>query len=369
MSILRTIEVDAASRAYDVVIGPNALGQSADRLAKHAPRGRLVVVADTQALAHHRAYLERACQGARLRLNLIEIEGGERAKSWTGVQDLCDRLLDLNLERSEAVVAFGGGTVGDLTGFAAAILKRGAGFIQIPTTLLAQVDSSVGGKTGINTRQGKNLIGAFHQPSLVICDLTLLDTLPEREVLAGYAEIVKAGLIADKPLFEKLERLGIEAVSGNGLADAVADAVAFKAKIVAQDEREGGVRALLNLGHTFGHAFEAEAPKGQLIHGEAVACGIAMAFRYSVRLGLCSADDAARVDAHLKAVGLPARAQDLPGGPYQAERLLARMADDKKNAGGAITLILARGLGEAYIDTSADRTTLSAFLTDEVENR
>lgn len=367
MSKMRIIEVNAASRAYEVVIGQSALGQSADRLARHAPRGRCVIVADTTALAHHRSYLEHACEAVKLKLELIEIEGGERAKTWAGVQALCDRLLDLNLERSEAVIAFGGGTVGDLTGFAAAILKRGAGFIQIPTTLLAQVDSSVGGKTGINTRHGKNLIGAFHQPDLVICDLSLLDTLPEREVLAGYAEIVKAGLIADKPLFEKLERLGTEAVTGEGLAEAVADAVAFKARIVAEDEREAGVRALLNLGHTFGHAFEAEATKGALIHGEAVACGIAMAFRYSARLGVCSADDAARVVAHLRAVGLPVSAADLPGGPYHADRLLARMADDKKNAGGAITLILARGLGEAYIDTSADRTTLAAFLKDEVE--
>jgi len=369
MSILRLIEVKAASRAYEVVIGQNALSQRADRLIKRAPRGRIIVVADTNALSHHRAYLDQACESAGLKLELIEIEGGERAKSWSGIEALCDQLLDLNVERSEAIIAFGGGTVGDLTGFAAAIVKRGARFIQIPTTLLAQVDSSVGGKTGINTRQGKNLIGAFHQPDLVICDLSLLDTLPRREILAGYAEIVKAGLIADKPLFEKLESLGIQAVSGDGLADAVADAVAFKARIVAEDEREGGVRALLNLGHTFGHAFEAEATKGALIHGEAVACGIAMAFRYSVRLGVCPAEDAKRVEAHLKAVGLPISATDLPGGPYTADRLLARMSDDKKNSGGAITLILARGLGEAYIDKAADRNELAAFLKDEVENR
>jgi 3-dehydroquinate synthase len=277
-------------------------------------------------------------------------------------------LLDLNLERSEAVAAFGGGTVGDLTGFAAAIVKRGTRFIQIPTTLLAQVDSSVGGKTGINTRQGKNLIGAFHQPSLVIADTSLLATLPRREVLAGYAEIVKAGLIADRALFDRLEAHGPDALHGAALDQAVADAVAFKARIVAKDEREAGVRALLNLGHTFGHAFEAEAEKGALIHGEAVACGLAMAFRYAVRGGVCSPEHAARVEAHLTAVGLPATPAALPGGPYAADRLLARMADDKKNSGGAITLILARGIGDAYIARDADRDTLAAFLSDEVDN-
>lgn len=368
MSVLRVIEVGAASGAYEVVIGRDALASRADRLSLRAPRGRAVIVADAQALASHETRLSQAFDAAGVRVEIIKIEGGESAKTWSSLENLCDRLLELNVERSEPVIAFGGGTVGDLTGFASAILKRGTRFIQIPTTLLAQVDSSVGGKTGINTAHGKNLIGAFHQPDLVIADTAFLDTLPRREVLAGYAEIVKAGLIQDAALFERLEEQGVKAVTGDGLTQSIADAVAFKARIVAEDERESGVRALLNLGHTFGHAFEAEAEKGALIHGEAVACGLALAFRYSVRLGFCPADDAARVEAHLQAVGLPARISDLPGGPYDAARLLARMGDDKKNSGGAITLILARGIGDAFITRNTDRDDLAAFLSSEVED-
>ena len=369
MSVLRVIEVNAASGAYEVVIGRDALSARADRLASRAPRGRVVIVADSHALKHHKTRLTQAFDAANLKIELIEIEGGESAKSWRGLEALCDRLLDLNVERSEPVIAFGGGTVGDLTGFASAVLKRGTRFIQIPTTLLAQVDSSVGGKTGINTQQGKNLIGAFHQPDLVIADTAFLDTLPRREVLAGYAEIVKAGLIQDAPLFDRLEAQSVDAVTGDGLVQAVADAVAFKARIVAEDERESGVRALLNLGHTFGHAFEAEAEKGALVHGEAVACGLALAFRFSERQGLCAPDDARRVERHLKAVGLPARISELPSGPYNADRLLARMQDDKKNSGGAITLILARGIGNAFITRDVDHKDLAAFLSSEVEDQ
>ncbi len=281
MSALRVIKVNAASGSYEVVIGRGALTLCADRIARRARRGRIVMVADTRALRHHRAGLEQVCQSTGLHLELIEIEGGETAKSWRNLKRLCNRLLDLDLERSEAVTAFGGGTIGDLTGFACAIVKRGTGFIQIPTTLLAQVDSSV---------------------------------------------------------------------------------------IVAADERDTGQRALLNLGHSFGHAFEAEAVKGALIHGEAVACGLDMAFRYSARLGICPPEDAARVRAHLHAVGLPVYAHELPGGPYAADRLLARMANDKKNSGGAITLVLARGIGEVYIAHDVDRDSLTDFLIDEVEN-
>jgi 3-dehydroquinate synthase len=368
MSVLRVIAVEAASRSYEVVIGRNALSSRADRLAIRAPRGRAVIVADAAALSQHETRLRQAFDAAGVKIVLIAIEGGEGAKSWSSLETLCDRLLALNVERSEPVIAFGGGTIGDLTGFASAILKRGTRFIQIPTTLLAQVDSSVGGKTGINTSHGKNLIGAFHQPDLVIADTAFLDTLPKREVLAGYAEIVKAGLIQDPELFERLEAQGVDAVTGDSLVQAIADAVAFKARIVAEDERESGVRALLNLGHTFGHAFEAEAEKGALIHGEAVACGLALAFRYSVRLGVCRSEDAARVEAHLQAVGLPARISDLPGGPYDAARLLSRMGDDKKNSGGAITLILARGIGDAFITRETDRSDLAAFLSSEVED-
>ncbi|MEO1039805.1 MAG: 3-dehydroquinate synthase [Pseudomonadota bacterium] len=369
MSQVLTVPVQLGDRGYDVLVGDQALEYGAAKLARLCPRGRAVIIADTAALKHHETRLNAALQSAGLSPDIIELEGGEAAKSWDGIEALCDTLLDLNLERSEAVIAFGGGTIGDLAGFAGAIVKRGVGFAQIPTTLLAQVDSSVGGKTGINTRHGKNLIGAFHQPGLVIADTGFLSTLPAREVRAGYAEIVKAGLIGDPALFERLETLGQAALSGEALSRAIADAVRFKARIVAEDEREGGVRALLNLGHTFAHAFEAEAEPGALIHGEAVAAGVALAFRYSARLGVCGADSPGRVEAHLRAVGLPARIADLPGGPYRADRLVERMGEDKKNQAGQITLILARGAGEAYIATGADRASLTRFLKDEINER
>ena len=366
MTGLKTVRVELGERGYDVVIGPGALDASAGAIKTFCPRGRAVIAADVAALSHHRDRLETLLARAGLEPVIFEIEGGERAKSWAELENLVESMLAANMERGEALIAFGGGTVGDLAGFAAAIMKRGCGFIQIPTTLLAQVDSSVGGKTGINTRRGKNLAGAFHQPGLVVADTRLLDTLPRREIAAGFAEIVKAGLIADTALFERLEAAGADALAGAALTAAIADAVAFKARIVAEDERESGRRALLNLGHTFAHAFEAEAEKGALIHGEAVACGIVLALRYSARLGVCGPEAAERAASVFRAVGLPARIGELPGGPYKAAALLDRMADDKKNTGGTITLILARGVGEAYIAPDADRADLSEFLREEL---
>jgi len=369
MSGIKTVPVGLGARSYDVLIGEDALETGAARLPGLCPRGRALIAADASALAAHRPRLEAALGAAGLEPVWIEIKGGEAAKSWTGLQSLVERLLELDMERGESLIAFGGGTVGDLAGFAAAIVKRGAGFVQIPTTLLAQVDSSVGGKTGINTRRGKNLAGAFHQPSLVIADTGFLATLPVREMRAGYAEIVKAGLIAERALFERLERQGAQALEGGALAASIAAAVAFKADIVARDERESGVRALLNLGHTFAHAFEAEAGAGALIHGEAVAAGLALAFLYSVRLGHCAPEEAGRVAAHLEAVGLPSRPAALAGGPYNASGLVERMGADKKNAGGAITLVLARSIGDAFIMPGADRADLLDFLSEELERR
>ncbi|MAC38914.1 MAG: 3-dehydroquinate synthase, partial [Oceanicaulis sp.] len=255
---------------------------------------------------------------------------------------------------------------GDLTGFAASIAKRGVDFIQIPTTLLSQVDSSVGGKTGINTSHGKNFVGTFHQPRLVIADADLLASLPLRERRAGYAEIVKAALIGDRPLFDRLEAAAETALDGETLSEAVAAAVAFKARIVAEDEREAGARALLNLGHTFGHAFEAEAPKDRIRHGEAVAAGLALAFGFSVHKGLCPAGDAERVRAHLRAAGLPDGPQTLAHTGWDAERLIDRMRDDKKNRDGRIALVLARGIGEAFIDRDTDETDLQHFLETQL---
>lgn len=369
MSEHRVVPVALGERNYDVIVGEGALRDTGARLAALCPNGRAVVVADDAALAHHGDNLKAVLDAAGLKLDLITLSGGEAAKSWDGLRTLTDALLDLGVERRESVIAFGGGTIGDLTGFAAAITKRGVGFVQIPTTLLAQVDSSVGGKTGINTAAGKNLAGAFHQPGLVIADTALLATLPERELRAGYAEILKAGLIADRPLFDRLEAAGADGLSGERLVGAIADAVAFKARIVAEDEREAGRRALLNLGHTFGHAFEAEAKKGALVHGEAVAAGMVLAFDYSVRLGVCPPADAERARAAIAAAGLPTDGAKLPGGPFEAEALVTRMASDKKNSGGAITLVLARGVGDAYIAPGADSADLTGFLREELTRR
>lgn len=367
MSELFRIPVKAASRAYDVLAGAGALEAAGASLARLCPRGRAVILADAAALAGHRARLESVLAGAGLTPDFIQLDGGEGVKSWDALRIVMDALLDREMARNESLIAFGGGTVGDLAGFAASIMKRGCGFIQMPTTLLAQVDSSVGGKTGINTRHGKNLVGSFYQPDLVIADSGFLESLPRRELAAGYAEIVKAGLIADKPLFERLEAGGSgDPLALGRLAAFIADAVRFKARIVAEDEREAGVRALLNLGHTFAHAFEADASKGALIHGEAVACGIVMALKFSARLGLCGPDGAERAAAVLGRAGLPVSIRDLPGGPYDPASLTARMGQDKKNAGSGITLVLARGVGEAFISPGHDPAQINAFLEGEV---
>ena len=362
MSAVLTVPVGLGARSYDVLVGEGALEAAASRLPVLFPRQRAILVTDSHVAPLHLERVSTLLAKAGIACEPIVMEPGERAKSFAGLEQLVDALLERNIERSEAVIALGGGVIGDLTGFAAAITKRGVDFIQIPTTLLAQVDSSVGGKTGINTRQGKNFAGAFHQPSLVIADTAMLSTLPERERRAGYAEIVKAALIGDDAMFERLDAAGEGVLHGAPLARAIADAVAFKARIVAEDELEHGNRALLNLGHTFAHAFEAEAPKDAIRHGEAVAAGIALAFRYSVARGECPASDADRIEAHLRTVGLPWNAATLAHKDWDAARLVARMRDDKKNQSGEITLILSRGIGKAWIAPRIDATHLVAFL-------
>lgn len=362
MSDILCVPVGLGERSYDVLVGAGALGLAQPRLPALFPRGRAILVTDRNVAGLHLKTVSDRLEAAGLRADPIVLEPGETTKSWDGLKRLVDTLLDRNVERSEAIVALGGGVIGDLVGFAAAITKRGIDFVQIPTTLLAQVDSSVGGKTGINTEHGKNFAGVFHQPRLVIADMDLLASLPARERRAGYAEIVKAALIGDKPLFEKLEAAGAGVLEGETLSEAVAAAVAFKAGIVAEDEREAGVRALLNLGHTFAHAFEAEAPKDVIRHGEAVAAGLALAFAYSARRGLCAKADADRVAAHLRTVGLPDGPEALAHSGWNAERLVERMRDDKKNRDGRIGLILARGIGEAYIDRDTDETDLTGFM-------
>jgi 3-dehydroquinate synthase len=294
---------------------------------------------------------------------------GEGTKGWAGLEEAVEWLLDRRVERRDVVVAFGGGVIGDLAGFAAAILRRGVRFVQIPTTLLAQVDSSVGGKTGINTRQGKNLVGAFHQPSLVLADIGVLDTLPPRDFLAGYGEVVKYGLLGDAGFFAWLEANGPALAAGDaGLRrHAVRRSVEMKAGIVSRDETEEGERALLNLGHTFCHALEAATGySDRLLHGEGVAIGCALAFELSARLGLCAQEEPSRVRAHLRAMGMKTDLSDIPGDLPGPEALLALMAQDKKVVDGRLRFILARGIGEAFVADGVDPAAVTRLLSDQL---
>ena len=301
-----------------------------------------------------------------MRARLLTVPPGETSKSFAELERVIDRLLAFGLDRRDLIVALGGGVVGDLAGLAAALFMRGIDFVQVPTTLLAQVDSSVGGKTAIDTPRGKNLVGAFHQPRLVVADIDLLATLPERQIRSGWAEVLKHGLICDADFFDWLAGEGAVGATGDpaSLTRAVVRSVEIKSAIVGEDEREAGRRALLNLGHTFGHAIEAELgfDESKLTHGEAVALGCALAFRFAATNGLCPGEDATRVEAVVAAAGLSTR---LDAGVFSAERLLMRMAGDKKAEGGGLTLILARGIGEAFVDKAIDRAAVRAFLKTE----
>jgi 3-dehydroquinate synthase len=351
-------------RPYDVVIESGLLGRAGEHLAALARNGRIVVVADANVVEPHLARFTASVAAAGIRVEPIVIPSGEASKNWRQLEALTDRLLALEIERGEAIVALGGGVIGDLTGFAAAIVKRGCKFVQVPTTLLAQVDSSVGGKTAINTAAGKNLIGAFYQPELVLVDPEVLDTLPLRELRAGYAEVVKYGLIDDAPFFDWCEANGAALLADDMAArvHAIATSIAAKARIVAADERETtGTRALLNLGHTFGHALEAETGfSDRLLHGEGVAAGMALAFRFSVARGLCSVADSNRVSAHLAEVGLPTGAR--PATNASGTTLAAHMAHDKKREGGDVPLLLARGIGQTFLAKGIDLSEVAAFL-------
>ncbi|WBH17619.1 3-dehydroquinate synthase [Sphingomonas radiodurans] len=346
------VRVALGARSYDVVIEAGLLGQAGERIAPLARGRRVPIVADAN-VAPYLETLRASLDAAGVPSEAIVIPAGEKSKSWATLEMLTDRLLDLGVERGDHVIALGGGVIGDLVGFATAILKRGCGFVQIPTTLLAQVDSSVGGKTGINARAGKNLIGAFHQPKLVLIDPTVLDTLPPRELRAGYAEVVKYGLIDDAEFFAWCETHGSALLAGDVARRefAIAHSVAAKARIVGEDEFETlGRRALLNLGHTFGHALEAEAGfSDRLLHGEAVAAGCALAFGYSAAHGFCSVEDAVRVSSHWQATGLP-DGLAAAGIAAPAETLVEHMRHDKKASGGQIPFLLARGIGRTYLD-------------------
>lgn len=368
-SAVRTsVKVDLAGRSYDIVIGRELLPELGSRIATLRPGAAVAVVTDEHVAQHHLAAALDSLEASGIRNTRIVVPAGETSKSVDVFAEVADRILEARIGRSDLVVALGGGVVGDLAGYSAAAVRRGIDFIQVPTSLLAQVDSSVGGKTGINTRHGKNLIGAFHQPILVLADTALLDTLPIREFRAGYAELAKHALINNESFFGWLEANWPEVLSGGPAREhAIAVSCRTKATIVARDERETGDRQLLNLGHTFGHALEAAAGfSDRLLHGEAIAIGMVLAFKYSVTAGLAPAEDAERMRRHLEAVGLPTRVAQIPGERPSAETLMQLIAQDKKVKRGAFTFILARGIGKSFIADNVDPWAISEFLTAQL---
>ena len=364
------VRVKLGARAYDVLIGQGLLARAGELIAPFAPAKRVFIVTDANVARLHRPALAASLDAAGISNWSIVLPPGEGQKNFAGLERLCRHLLQAGAGRGDLVLAFGGGVIGDLAGFAAGVLARGMAFAQIPTTLLAQVDSSVGGKTGIDTPEGKNLVGLFHQPVLVLADLDVLATLPVRELRAGYAEIVKYALIGDAEFYAWCEANARLLLAGDAdaLAHAVGVAVAAKAAIVAADEREGGQRALLNLGHTFAHALETHAGyDGALSHGEAVAAGLALAFALSARLGFCDPEEAARVRRHLGQAGFVTDLRTLAGAPYDPARLLALMARDKKAEAGALTFILARGIGRAFVHKRTEAAAVRALLEQETQ--
>ena len=360
-----SIRVELADRSYDILIGENLLSNASTYLAPVLARPRIVIITDKTVSSLHLAPLRASLDGAGIQNDVIVVSPGEATKNFTQLQGVLNRLLDLRVERKDTILALGGGVVGDLAGFAAAILHRGVNFVQVPTTLLAQVDSSVGGKTAINAAQGKNLIGAFYQPKMVLSDVATLDSLPTRELRAGYGEVVKYGLIDDFPFFEWLEEHGSDVLSGNraALCHAIAVSCRSKAAIVARDEREGGDRALLNLGHTFAHALEAESGyDGRLLHGEAVAIGLHMAFALSSELGLCPRQETDRLQRHLISTGLPATVDQIELKGLTPEIIMQHMRQDKKVTDGRLTFILARGIGRAFIENNVAEDAVTRML-------
>ncbi|MGY2050078.1 3-dehydroquinate synthase [Methylobacterium sp. JK268] len=369
MSAPRTVHVPLdGGRAYDILVGRGLLAEVGARCAQLGAKA-VAVVSDATVAGLYGGAVMDALRQAGLRAVMITVPPGEGSKSYACLTEVCDALLAHRVERRDLVLALGGGVVGDLAGFAAAVLRRGVRFVQAPTSLLAQVDSSVGGKTGINSPHGKNLIGAFHQPSLVLADTAALDTLSPREMRAGYAEVAKYGLIDDPDFFGWCEAHFGEIFSGGpAREEAVAACCRAKAGVVVRDEREDGERALLNLGHTFAHALErlTRYESSRLVHGEAVAIGLALAFRFSARLGLCPGQDAGRVANHLALAGLPTTLAQVPGGCGTAEEILDAMRQDKKVRDGALTFILARGIGRSFIAPGIDAEAVRGFLNDEL---
>ncbi len=370
--LARAVRVELGARAYDVHVGTALIGEAGERISATLGAQRCAIITDSNVAASpHMATLDDSLRAAGVTpLGTIVMPPGEATKCFAELQVVVERLLDLAVERRDVVIALGGGVIGDLAGFAAAILRRGVRFVQIPTSLLAQVDSSVGGKTGINTAQGKNLAGAFHQPSLVLADTNALSSLPDRQLRAGYAEIIKHAALGDEAYLTWLEA-NVEAVMRRepaALVHAVARSVEMKAEIVARDETEQGDRMLLNLGHTFGHALEAWAGfSDRLLHGEAVAIGTAIAFRFSAARGHCSKDDATRIEKHLAAAGLPTRIAQIPQGPSPTvAELMGLMAHDKKVQGGRMTFILAHGVGQAFVSRDVEQAEVERCIAGEI---
>ncbi|MEQ1900726.1 MAG: 3-dehydroquinate synthase [Devosia sp.] len=361
-----TVHVPLGERAYDILIGPGLLDTAGPRLKAMFPGRRFGIVTDTEVARAQLPRLLTSFDAAGLGHAQIIVPNGEASKSLARLGEVVEGLLAARLERGDIVVALGGGVIGDLAGFAASVTRRSMDFVQIPTSLLAQVDSSVGGKTGINSPHGKNLIGAFHQPRLVLADVTALETLPPRQFAAGYAEVVKYGLIDDEAFFFWLEESYEDiAHAGPKLTEAIARACAAKTRFVLADEKETGVRALLNLGHTFGHALEAATGySDRLLHGEGVAIGMVLAHAFSARLGLAPSQDTGRIVQHLKRAGLPTRLADIAGTLPPTEVLMAAIAQDKKVVRGALTFILTRGIGKAFIEKHVDAETVATFLND-----
>jgi len=365
------VKVALGARAYDIVIGRGLIARLGERIAALRPGAKCAILTDATVAKHHLAATEAALKAAAIPSSAIVVPEGEGSKSFATFESVCEQIIAARIERTDLVLALGGGVIGDLAGFAAASVRRGLDFVQLPTTLLAQVDSSVGGKTGINSRHGKNLIGAFHQPILVIADTALLDTLPLREFRAGYAEVAKYGLLGDAAFFAWLEANWRDVFAGGSGSYAREHAIAVccraKAGIVARDERETGERALLNLGHTFGHALEAGCGfSSRLLHGEAVALGMALAFEFSTRKGLIDEAEAARACAHLAAVGLPTHLREVPGGVPGLDALMDLIAQDKKVKRGKLTFILVRGIGSAFVENDVSAIEVRAFLADKL---
>ena len=369
LSDIATVSVPLPGREYDIRIGPGLIANAGAEIAPMMRRREIAVVTETRVAAAHGAALEAGLAAAGISARILELPPGEGTKNWASLEQTVEWLLAAKVERDDLVMAFGGGVIGDLAGFAASILRRGVGLVQVPTSLLAQVDSSVGGKTGINSPLGKNLIGAFHQPRLVLADTGLLDTLPPRDFLAGYGEVVKYGLLGDAGFFDWLEANGPALAAGDQAAriHAVRRSCEMKAAIVLRDETERGDRALLNLGHTFGHALEAATGySDRLLHGEGVAIGCLVAFEVSAALGLCPQEAPSRVAAHLDAMGMKRRLADIPGTLPDADGLMTLMEQDKKVRAGRMAFVLAHDIGRTFVSRDADLAVVRRVLADQL---